>query len=591
MIVTGGGHAASEAALASVRLGKRVLLVTMDIKNICAMPCNPSVGGPGKAQIVSEIDALGGEMGLAVDACAIELRLLNSSKGPAVQSLRAQIDKKAYSRYMSKALIEAGVHVRQGMVTEVLVRNGKVKGVSMENKDRYYSPVVILATGVYLESRIVIGEDIKESGPLGEHSAKGLSSSLRDLGFTLNRFKTGTSPRLRGRSIRWDLLKKEEGLEQPRSFSFISRPRIFKEDVCYSTYTTFETHDIIRKNAHRAPLFDGTIEGVGPRYCPSIEDKVMRFPDKERHQIYLEMESLDSDQVYILGLSTSLPLDVQEKMVKSLRGLEDAVITAPGYAIEYDYIVSSQLTPYLSLGGVEGLYSAGQLNGTSGYEEAAAQGLICGINASLWLDGSPQVVLERDRAYIGVLIDDIVGKEIEEPYRMLTARAEYRLLLRQTNADTRLTPLGREVGLVSDSRWSLFCKKKNELEAGRKALEKRTKKGILKDVLRKPRTKISSFLGEIPELSDLSSSVLQEIEVEAKYSGFIARQEREAKRLKSYSDKKIPVNIDLSKITGLSKESVDKLKRYRPATLRSALDAGVSPQDSLILLTYLRNSR
>jgi tRNA uridine 5-carboxymethylaminomethyl modification enzyme len=589
VVVVGSGHAAVEAALAASRLSQETLMITLDPNNVSGMPCNPSIGGPGKAQIVSEIDALGGEMAMATDFSTIELRLLNSSKGPAVQSLRAQVDKRAYSEYMKGALKEAGIRLERGLVTGIIVDNGKVRGVRVDQDREVFSSAVIIATGVYLESRIIIGDEIIESGPIGEPSAKGLSKSLMELGFKLGRFKTGTSPRIDGSTIDWDLLKKEEGVDRPYAFSFMSVPRVFKKDVCYSTYTTPLTHDIIRKNIHRAPLFDGTIEGVGPRYCPSIEDKVMRFPNRARHQVYLERESLKSNEVYILGLSTSLPVDVQEEIVHSLDGLRNAKITRPGYAIEYDYLLSSQITPTLALAGIEGLYTAGQINGTSGYEEAAAQGLIAGINASLELRGVPGLVLDRDQAYIGVLVDDIVGKDIQEPYRMLTARAEYRLLLRQSNADSRLTPIGREIGLVGNARWQSFVEKSNLLKRGRQAIAKRVKGGVIADLLRQPKRSISDFFSEAPELKTLPPAVLTEVEIEAKYSGFIARQEREARRLSNYAQKRIPQQLEFASIPGISKESIDKLTKFRPSTIAKALAVGVSPQDVLILLAFLKH--
>ncbi len=589
ILVVGSGHAAVEAALAGARLGHSVAIVTLNPENVAGMPCNPAVGGPGKAQIVSEIDALGGEMALATDHATIELRVLNASKGPAVQSLRAQVDKKAYAAHMKRALGDAGVTLLGGMVVDIPVSSGAVRGVVLGNGDYIAASRVILCTGVYLESRIIIGDVVKESGPLGEPAAKGLSDALRRLGIALGRFKTGTSPRIAADSVRWEELKKESGAPYPLAFSFLSKPRVYNNDVCYSTYTNERTHEIIRANLHRSPLFDGTIRGTGPRYCPSIEDKVYRFPERERHQIFLEMEARDSDEVYILGLSTSLPVDVQVEVVRSLPGLKEARIVKPGYAIEYDRILSHQIKPSLEVVGIEGLYSAGQINGTSGYEEAAAQGLMAGINAALSLEGKPPVILERSQAYIGVLIDDLVSNVIDEPYRMLTSRCEYRLMLRQQNADQRLTPLGREIGLVSDARWRVFEEKRAKLEKGRELLGKKTGGVEVRERLKAPDTRLEDFLGEIPELALLPEDVRAEIEIEAKYSGFIERQEREAKRLQRYAGKRIPPGFDPSEVPGLSREARDKLRRYAPATIGRALEVGVSPQDALILLAYMKN--
>ncbi len=591
VLIVGSGHAACEAGLASARLGMKVAMVTLDKANIAGMPCNPAIGGPGKAQIVAEIDALGGEMALAADNCAIEMRLLNASKGPAVQSLRAQIDKKAYSRYMKRQIETLGIELVQGMVTEVMIEDGKACGVILEDMSKIRSRAVILCTGVYLESRIVIGEEIIESGPLGEPGARGLSASLRALGFNLGRFKTGTSPRIHKASIAWDELTPEGGLDKPIAFSFMSVPRIWDKKVCYSTYTNEKTHEVIRNNIERAPLFDGTIQGTGPRYCPSIEDKIMRFPNRSRHQIYFEIESEESSDVYILGLSTSLPEDVQYQMVRTLPGLKRAQITRPGYAIEYDYLVPSQILPTFEVQGISGLFTAGQINATSGYEEAAAQGLLAGINAVMKIKGEEPLVLGRREAYIGVLLDDLVSTVIEEPYRMLTSRAEYRLLLRHSNADMRLTAAGRRVGLVSDTRWHAFCTKKSLIARGRALLEEKVSGSSVKDLLRLPGQCIEDFFGIVDGLQTLPEEVLAEIEIEAKYAGFIQRQEREARRLERYLGRRLPVSIDWAGVNGLSRETVDKLNKYRPSSLGRALDAGVSPSDALVILALLRGGR
>ncbi len=590
-IIVGSGHAAVEAALAMARLGVRVRVVTMNVEKVAGMPCNPSLGGPGKAQIISEIDALGGEMALATDAAALSVRVLNSSKGPALRSLRAQVDKGSYSAYMRRALSDAGAVVTEGEVRELILSDsGRAEGVVLAAGEALPADAVILATGVYLESRIVVGRRTLESGPMGEKPSRGLSGALRALGLRMGRFKTGTSPRILNSSVRWEELRPEGGDGEPHAFSFLSKPRVWDEPVCYSTYTNAATHELIRRNAHRAPLLDGTIEGIGPRYCPSIEDKVMRFPGRLRHQIYLELEGADSQAVYLLGLSTSLPEDVQEELVRTLPGLAGAEITTPGYAIEYDYLLPSQLGASLEVRSVPGLFCAGQINGTSGYEEAAAQGLVAGVNAANSISGKPPLVLSRERAYIGVLIDDITGTPIAEPYRMLTGRAEYRLLLRQTNADERLTPVGREIGLVKDDRWESFRLKRAQIEEARGLLRRKVGAQEIKDLLRSPSMSLSEFVREVPELLKLPATVLREAEIEAKYAGFIERQAREAGRMVRYREKRIPHGLNVRALAGLSSEGRDKMTAVRLLTLGDALDAGVSPSDVMILLSYMRGT-
>ncbi len=587
-IVVGSGHAAVEAALALRRLGLDTTMIAMNPDNVCGMPCNPSIGGPGKAQIVSEIDALGGQMALATDEATASMRLLNASKGPAVQSLRSQVDKSLYAKHMRRELAVAGVRVLGGVARDLLVSDGRIRSVRLEDGTEHRADAVVLATGVYLESRVIIGDRILESGPIGEKGSYGLSASLKRLGLEMGRFKTGTSPRIDRDSIQWDELRVEKGVDRPYAFSFMSKPKIWDNDVCYSTYTSEATHDVIRRNVHRSPLLDGTIEGTGPRYCPSIEDKVTRFPHRTRHQIYLEIECGDTNDVYLLGLSTSLPEDVQIEMVRSLSGMGGAIVTAPGYAIEYDYVLPSQLRPTLEVKGVSGLFTAGQINGSSGYEEAAAQGLVAGINAAMMVMGKKPLVLQRHEAYIGVLIDDITGTTVREPYRMLTGRAEYRLLLRQSNADSRLTPIGRKIGLVTDERYSVYLRKASQMEKARRLLREKHGGRAVWDLLRNPRYALADFMEDIPELEALSADVLSEVEIEAKYQGFIERQEREAQRLGRYLKKPIPAGLDLAEVTGLSREAVEKLEMHGPSTLGRALKIGISPSDAMVLLAYLR---
>jgi len=591
VLVVGSGHAGCEAAFAAARLNMKAAMVTMDVGNVAGMPCNPAIGGPGKAQIVAEIDALGGEMALATDNTAIEMRLLNASKGPAVQSLRAQVDKRAYSAYMRRRIEASGIKLIKGMVTEVLTGAGKAYGVKLEDGSAIRARTVILCTGVYLESRIVIGPKVVESGPIGESSARGLSASLASLGFELGRFKTGTSPRILKGSIDWDQLVPERGADKPVAFSFMSVPMLRSKNVCYSAYTNENTHEVVRKNIDRAPLFDGTIEGVGPRYCPSIEDKVMRFPNRKRHQLYFEIESEESDDVYILGLSTSLPEDVQYQMIYTVPGLTKAKISRPGYAIEYDYLIPSQIHPTFEVQGISGLFTAGQINATSGYEEAAAQGLLAGVNAAMKIKEEEPLVLGRKEAYIGVLLDDLVSTVIEEPYRMLTSRAEHRLFLRHSNADMRLTPLGRRVGLVSEERWQAFSRKAEFINRGRALLEQKVTGGAIKDLLRSPERHIEDFIGVVDGLGGLPEEVLSEIEIEAKYAGFIERQNREARRLEKHLEKKLPANVNWRQLKSLSRETVDKLVRYRPPTIGRALGVGVSPSDALVILAMLRSGK
>ena len=612
VIVLGAGHAGVEAALAAAKLGCRALLATLSLDNIALMPCNPSIGGPAKSHLVREIDALGGAMALNADAAALQYRLLNTGKGPAVHALRAQEDKKFYQFLMKERCEKQdGLEVRQLLAEKLLIEDEEARGVVAETGEAYLARAVILATGTYLKGRIVIGDHTTSGGPNGQRAAKKLSRSLIENGIKIMRFKTGTPARLDARSLDYAKMQIQPGDAQAHSFSFLTEEKTREQLPCYLTYTNEKTHAIIRANIARAPMANGIIEGVGPRYCPSIESKILRFPDKERHQLFLEPEGWHTQEVYVQGMSTSLPIDVQEAFLHTIPGLEKARIMRPGYAIEYDCIDPLQLLPSLMFKKIRGLFSAGQSNGTSGYEEAAAQGLMAGVNAVRYVRGESPFILSRSEAYIGVLIDDLVTKGTEEPYRMMTSRAEYRLLLRQDNADLRLTEKGRAIGLVEDVRWQRFLSKKNGIIEARKRLDDtilhpslenlaRLKAAglapirtstTLAELLRRPEMsygKVCSIFG----LERLPSEIEEQIEIDIRYEGYIRKQKEQVERLEHLEARCLPADLDYSAVPSLRDEAREKLAAVRPLSVGQASRiSGVSPADVSVLLVWLEQER
>ena len=611
VVIIGAGHAGCEAALASARLGLNTIVFTVSVDSIALMPCNPNIGGTSKGHLVRELDALGGEMGKNIDKTFIQSKMLNKSKGPAVHSLRAQADKQDYTREMRKTLENTdNLTVRQGEVAEIIVEDGVIKGVKTVSGATYYARSVVLATGVYLKAKCIYGDVFQYTGPNGLMAANHLTDSLIKNGIKMRRFKTGTPARVDKRTVDFSKMEEQFGDERVVPFSFSTDPEsVQKEQVsCWLTYTNEETHKIIKENINRSPLFSGMIEGTGPRYCPSIEDKVVKFADKNRHQVIIEPEGLYTNEMYLGGMSSSLPEDVQYAMYHTVPGLENAKIVRNAYAIEYDCIEYGQLLPNLEFKNIKGLFSAGQFNGSSGYEEAAAQGIIAGINAARFVQNKESIILDRSQAYIGVLIDDLVTKESHEPYRMMTSRAEYRLLLRQDNADLRLTKIGYEVGLVSEERYKYVCEKEKLIEEEVKRLENykvgaaRENQEILEKLGTTP-LKTATTLGELirrPELNydlikeldkdrkELPYDVIEQVNINIKYNGYIERQKKQVKNFKKLENKKIPEDFDYKKVKSLRIEAVQKLEFYRPINIGQASRiSGVSPADISVLLIYM----
>ena len=612
VIVAGAGHAGCEAALASARMGLNTLLLTINLDGIALMACNPAIGGTAKGHLVREVDALGGQMGRTIDETFIQIKMLNTAKGPAVQSLRAQADKKAYQASMKHTLENTdNLSVRMAEVVSLIEKGGKICGAVTACGARLYCKAIVLATGVYLKSRCIIGEYSYEGGPSGLMPATGLSHVLRDLGFELRRFKTGTPARVDKRSIDFSKTIPEYGDEKIVPFSFMDKDIVRNQVPCYLTYTNERTHEIIRNNIHRSPLFSGSIKGTGPRYCPSIEDKVVKFPDKERHQLFLEPEGLNTNEIYVQGMSSSLPEEVQVALYRTVPGLENARFMRTAYAIEYDCINPLQMKSSLEIKHIPGIFTAGQINGTSGYEEAAAQGIIAGINAALYVLGKAPVVLGRDEAYTGVLIDDLVTKGTNEPYRMMTSRAEYRLLLRQDNADERLTQIGRDAGLVTDERYDVFMKKReavlNELNRAQSTFVKPTsalneylvKKGQPKaerslsvaELLRRPGVEYSD-LQEFFDAGLTDEEHIKSLQTQIKYEGYIKKQKAAVEKFRAMENKRLPEDINYGEISGLRLEAKAKLEQVRPDNIgRAARISGVSPADISVLLVYLEKIR
>ncbi|WP_316572305.1 tRNA uridine-5-carboxymethylaminomethyl(34) synthesis enzyme MnmG [Neobacillus sp. YIM B06451] len=613
VIVIGAGHAGCEAGLAAARIGAKTLMITINLDMVAFMPCNPSIGGPAKGIVVREIDALGGEMGKNIDKTYIQMRMLNTGKGPAVRALRAQADKFSYQHEMKKTLeSEKNLTLLQGMVEKLIVEDGICKGVITQTGAIYRAKTVIITTGTFLRGEIIIGDLKYSSGPNNQQPSIKLSEHLEELGFDLVRFKTGTPPRVHSKTIDYSLTEIQPGDDLPQAFSYETTKYITDQLPCWLTYTNEHTHRIIDENLHRSPMFSGMIKGSGPRYCPSIEDKVVRFNDKPRHQIFLEPEGRNTEEVYVQGLSTSLPEEVQHKIIKTIPALKDAQMMRAGYAIEYDAIVPTQLWPTLETKKVKNLYTAGQINGTSGYEEAAGQGLMAGINAALNALGKDELILSRSEAYIGVMIDDLVTKGTSEPYRLLTSRAEYRLLLRHDNADLRLSEIGHRIGLIQDERFEKFRKKNDAIEAEIKRLRttiikptaevqelirslggSELKDGIrAADFLRRTEMNYSHIESIIPPEISLEDEVKEQVEIQIKYEGYIEKSLQQVDRLKKMENKKIPENIDYDAISGIANEARQNLKQVRPLSIAQASRiSGVNPADISILLVYLEHGR
>ena len=612
IIVIGAGHAGVEASLAASRMGCKVLLATINIEMLAFMPCNPSIGGSAKGIVVREVDALGGEMAKNIDKTYIQMKMLNTGKGPAVRALRAQADKELYSKEMRKTVEnQENLTLRQTMIDEILVENGKVVGVRTATHQEYGAKAVIVTTGTALRGEIIIGDLKYSSGPNHSLASINLADNLKQLGLEIGRFKTGTPPRVKASSINYDETEIQPGDEAPNHFSYTSRDEDYVKDQvpCWLTYTNWHSHEIIQNNLHRAPMFTGVVKGVGPRYCPSIEDKIVRFADKERHQLFLEPEGRNTEEVYVQGLSTSLPEDVQRDLVHSIKGLEKAEMMRTGYAIEYDMVLPHQLRATLETKKISGLFTAGQTNGTSGYEEAAGQGIIAGINAALKIQGKPELILKRSDGYIGVMIDDLVTKGTIEPYRLLTSRAEYRLILRHDNADMRLTEMGRAIGLVDDERWQRFETKKYQFENEMKRLDsiklkpvKETNEKVAamgfkpltdavtaKEFLRRPEVSyqdVVEFIG--PAAEELDDKIIELIETEIKYEGYISKAMDQVEKMKRMEEKRIPANIDWDDIDSIATEARQKFKLINPETIGQASRiSGVNPADISILMVYL----
>ena len=612
VIVVGAGHAGCEAALAAARMGCRTLLTTISLDNVAMMPCNPAVGGPGKSHLVKEIDALGGEMGIAADATAVQMRMLNRGKGPAVYALRAQSDKGAYHRYMKNVVENTdNLDLKQVQVMDIIVEDGKCVGITTELDEEYRAKAVILCTGTYLDSMIIIGDTMYSGGPNGMRPSVGLSANLKKHGLEILRFKTGTPSRVDRRSLHLDKMELEEGDPENHAFSFMSERKDRNKRNCWLTYTNEKTHEIIRENIMRAPKYAGKIHGIGARYCPSIEDKVVRFADKDRHQLFVEPEGLDTTEMYVQGMSTSMPIDVQYAFLRTIPGFEDVKMMRPAYAIEYDLLDPLQLYPTLEVIKLPGLYSAGQSNGTSGYEEAAAQGLVAGINAALKIQGKDPFILARHEAYIGSLVDDLVTKGADEPYRMMTSRSEYRLILRQDNADLRLTEKGHSIGLVGEERYARFLERKKKYEEAMDYI--RTQRFTPKEeinralesmgtaplttgtgadqILKRPEMTYRKMM-EMLGCPSFDEEAVEEMEITVKYEGYIARQEAAVRKAARMENEKLPPDMDYLSLDGISTEARQKMDKIRPLSLgQAARIPGVSPADISVLMVYVKQRK